>query len=293
MKASLRFSPCLGLFLLLHWGGAAQAQSPFPAGAQPKKLAEGFKFTEGPIAGPDGRIYFSDIPNNRIHVHDPKSGETKVHREETGGANGLVWTSEGALLACEGRARRVSLQKGDQVTTLVDAADGKKLNAPNDLVLDGEGGLYFSDPAYGLKPEDQEQPHEAVYYATLAEGKARAVVTDFVRPNGLVFSPDKKTLYIADAGGGKTYAFDVTGAGQLANRREFAPIGSDGMTIDSLGRVYLTWKGDVWVFGSDGKELARLACPEGPANCKLVGRTLYITARTGFYAIEIDAESVK
>lgn len=285
--------PSLILFALLTAATFSPAQSPVPAAAAARKLADGFKFTEGPSVGPDGRIYFSDIPNARIMVYDPKTAQTTVHRENSGGANGLVWTSDGDLIACEGKSRRVSRQHGTQITAVAELVEGKKLNAPNDLALDGKGGLYFSDPAYGLKPDELEQGVEGVYHVALADGTITRVVGDLVRPNGLVFSPDRRILYIADAGAGKIWAYDVTGPGKLENKRAFADAGSDGMTVDTQGRVYLTWKGEIWIFSAEGKELGRIACPEAPANCLLTGKTLYITARTGFYSIVLDAEGVQ
>ena len=123
--------------------------------------------------------------------------------------------------------------------------------------------------------------------------KLTRVVDDMVRPNGLIFSPDFKTLYIADQAGGKIFAYDVKGAGKLTNKRKFADAGSDGMSIDIDGNVYLTWQGSVIVFDKSGKEIDRLKTPESPANCLLVGNVLYITARKGFYSVETNATGVQ
>jgi sugar lactone lactonase YvrE len=269
--------------------GEVRGEPVVPEGEAVRKLADGFKFTEGPAKGKDGRIYFNDIPNERTHVYDPKTGETAVHRENTGRANGLMFDAEGGLYACEGGARRVTRQVGDEVRVVVDAFEGKKLNSPNDLALDNEGGLYFTDPRYGKDRSDMELEKESVYYVD-GEGKVNLATEDVVKPNGIIFSPDFETLYIADPGAETIWAFEVEEEGVLGKKRKLAGIGSDGMTVDERGNVYCTWKGEVWIFSPEGEEIARIACPEGPANCTFggpEGKTLYITARTGFYAIDL------
>jgi len=256
-----------------------------PEGAAFRLLADGFTFTEGPALGPDGRIYFNDIPNERTHVHDPETGETTVYRENTGRANGLFFTAPGRLVACEGGARRVTLLEDGEVTqVLADSFEGRKLNSPNDVVPDGIGGIYFTDPRYGNR-DDMEMEIEGVYYLD-RRGKLTRVIDDLVRPNGLILSPHEDVLYVADQAGGKIIAYDVAGPGQLTSKREFAQVGSDGMSMDIHGNVYCTWKGEVIVFAPTGEELVRVKPPEAPANCLLVGKTLYVTARKGFYAID-------
>ena len=261
-------------------------------GATFRKLAGDFKFTEGPALAPDGKIYFSDIPNERIHIYDPKTGETKVFREESGKANGLFFTPAGALVACEGGNRRVTRTDfAGKVTVLAEKYDGKKFNSPNDVVADGTGGFYFSDPLYG-KVEGREIEVEAVYYVDKG-GKVTQVAPDLVKPNGVIMSPDSRTLYIADLGAGTTYAYDVESPGKVTNKRIFAAVGSDGMSVDKLGNIYVTIQGQVIAFSPAGKEVLRLSPPEAPANCLLVGKTLYATARTGFYAIDLEVEGVR
>tara|TARA_R110002096_G_scaffold13623_11_gene48037 strand:+ start:1342 stop:2838 length:1497 start_codon:yes stop_codon:yes gene_type:complete len=258
-----------------------------PDGAEVRKLADGFTFTEGPARGPDGRIYFNDIPNELTHVYDPKTGETVVWREGTGRANGLWWTPGGRLLYCEGGARRISSQLGDEITTVVDSFEGKKLNSPNDVALDWIGGFFFTDPRYGSN-DDRELESMSVYYVN-RRGKISLATDDVTKPNGVIFSPDYKTLYVSDTDEKKIFAFDVKGEGKLTNKREFFDSGSDGMTVDVLGNVYLT-SGTVLVISPEGEQLADIVCPEHPANVTFGGpdnQTLYITARTGFYAIDL------
>ncbi|MCB1237530.1 MAG: SMP-30/gluconolactonase/LRE family protein [Verrucomicrobiae bacterium] len=262
-------------------------------GAEIRKLGEGYTFTEGPALGPDGRVYFNDIPNERTHAHDPKTGKIEVFREPTGKANGLCWTPGQRLLACEGGARRVSQIDFDgTVTTLADNFEGKKLNSPNDLILDGAGGVYFTDPRYGKDNSDREIDVEAVYYLD-NKGKLTRVAADLDKPNGIILSPDGSILYVADTGAEAIWAYDVTGDGKIENRRKFAANGSDGVTMDTAGNLYCTWKGEIIVLKPDGSEAARIPFPEAPANCLLVGHTLYATARTGFYALEVNAQGLR
>ena len=267
---------------------SAAAGGPVTTAGEVRKLAGEFKFTEGPALGPEGRIYFNDIPNERTQVYDPATGKVSVFREKSGGANGLFWTPAEALIACEGGNRRVARIAADgSVSVLADNFDGKKFNSPNDCVPDAMGGVYFSDPHYGRDKSGLEMGVEAVYYISRG-GKVTRVAGDLTRPNGLILSPDNRILYIADHGAETIWAYDVTGEGKIENRRKFAPIGSDGMTIDTEGNVYCTWKDAVWVYAPSGEERAQIAFPENPANCLLAGHTLYVTARTGFYAVELN-----
>tara|TARA_R110000850_G_scaffold17996_4_gene54598 strand:+ start:537 stop:2726 length:2190 start_codon:yes stop_codon:yes gene_type:complete len=257
-------------------------------GATFKKLADGFKFTEGPAASPDGKIYFNDIPNERTHVYDPTSGETAVFREPTGRANGLFFTPEGNLLACEGGNRRVtSTDPSGNITVVADQFDGKKLNSPNDIVPDAHGGFYFTDPRYGKDGGDIELDIMGVYY-TDREGKVTQIAADLAKPNGIILASKGKILYVADPGAETIWAYSVKGPGKIGGKRKFAEVGSDGMTVDGAGNLYVTWT-DIIAFSPKGEEILRLTPPERPANCLLYGRTLYVTARTGFYAIEMNA----
>ncbi len=262
-----------------------------PEGAEIVKLADGFRFTEGPAHGPDGRIYFSDIPNERIHSFDPATGVTEIFRESSGRANGLAWTPAGALIACEGGNRRLTRTDANgEVTVLAETFKGANLNSPNDLALDGEGGIYFSDPRYGKDRSDMEMEIEGVYYLP-RRGELQRVADDLAKPNGIILSPDERILYVADPGAKTIWAYDIEGPGVLAGKRAFAAVGSDGMTVDERGNVYCTFEKEVWTFSPEGEEVGRISPPEGPANVTFGGadgKTLYMTARTGLYAIELN-----
>lgn len=256
-------------------------------GAQVEKLAGGFRFTEGPARDARGDIYFSDIPNNRIHKWS--GGKLTTFREDTGGANGLYFDRAGNLLACEGGARRVSRTTMDgKTTTVVDSFDGRKLNSPNDLWIAPDGGIYFTDPRYG-KMEGLEQGGFHVYFVPPGGAKAVRVLDKLVKPNGIVGTADGKLLYVADPGDKKTFVYRVGKDGALTDRRIAAESGSDGMTLDERGNLYLT-AGTVKVYSPTAELIGEIKLPEGPANVTFGGadgRTLYITARTGFYSLRM------
>jgi gluconolactonase len=281
------------LFVMLAGYGIAVA-SVIADGATVEKLAGGFAFTEGPAADARGNIYFSDIPNNRILIWS-LDGKLSTFRENSGGANGLYFEKDGNLLACEGSGRRiVSVSPRGRVTVLADKYQGKKFNSPNDLWIDPKGGVYFSDPRYGSR-DGMEQDGEHVYYLSPDRKKLTRVIDDMVRPNGLIGTPDGKMLYVTDNGDGKTFVYRVNPDGTLSAKRLFAPQGSDGMTIDSDGNVYLT-SGGVSIYNKNGEKIEEIKVPEGPANVTFGGRdnqTLFITARTSLYSIKMGVKGVE
>jgi sugar lactone lactonase YvrE len=266
-----------------------------PEGATFRKLGDGYKFTEGPAQGPDGRIWFNDIPNNRTHVYDPKTGRIEVWRENTGGANGLLWVPGGDLYACEGINRQISRQTGDSIKPVAGAFKGKRLNSPNDLISDGQGGIYFTDPRYGNAGGERELERESVYY--LGGGSSITLATaEVTKPNGVALSPDQKTLYVADTAEKQIFAWDIKKPGVLQNRRVFAPSSSDGMAVDVAGNLYLTVGPGLSVWSPAGERIAEIPCPENPANCAFGGpenKTLFVTARTGFYAIDLNIPGLR
>jgi sugar lactone lactonase YvrE len=255
----------------------------FPEPDKIAKLAGGFSFTEGPAVGPDNKIYFNDVPKSVTHVFDPQSGQVTIFRRDTGRSNGLYFSPNDALISCEGKNRQVTWRWNDRHRVLAKSFEGKRLNSPNDLVLDNSGGIYFTDPRYGDRT-DMEMDVEGVYYIT-QDSKLTRIIDNLTRPNGIILSPDEKTLYVADQAAGQIHAWDVAGNGQVNNQRKLADFGSDGMSIDADGNLYLTWSESIIVISPAGEELARLKTPEPPSNCELVGNTLYITARTGFYSV--------
>ena len=265
---------------------STQERSLVAPGSTVERIATGFGFLEGPAADPDGNLYFSDIPRDRIHRWTPETG-VSTFREGTGLANGLRFTPDGQLLICEMGNRRVTaIDVGGQVSVLADALEGRRFNSPDDLWVDPKGGIYFSDPRYGAD-DDKEMDGDHVYYISPDRTEVRQVASDLVRPNGIVGTMNGNRLYVADHGAGRTYVYTPTADGSLGDKRLFATQGADGMTVDEMGNVYLTGQ-DITVYDPNGTQIASIAVPEAPANLAFGGTdgtTLFITARTSLYAV--------
>ena len=266
------------------------------------EIATGLEFTEGPVwigSGESGYLLFSDIPADKIYRWTPGE-DLSVWRTPSGNSNGLLLDSQGRLLACEHGGRRVSLTlDSGEVVTLSDRFKGGRLNSPNDVALGADGSLWFTDPPYGLsKQEESEQP--ACYVFRLAPGAKAptAVVEDFDRPNGIVFSPDKKVLYISDSGKPHHIRYFRVAGESLEEIGVFATIspgGPDGMCVDAEGRLYSTAGDGVHVFSPDGILIGKILTPHNPTNCCFGGRqwkTLYITARPDVYAVKLRVKGL-
>ncbi len=285
----------LALFLFLASPMLA-AEIPVAAGAKPVKLADGFKFTEGPAVDAEGNVYFTDQPNDRIHMWSTE-GKLSTFMEPAGRSNGLCFDAEGNLWACadgENELWKIDV-KTKQATVVLDKHDGKLFNGPNDLWVRPDGGVYFTDPFYKReywKRGPEEQDKRGVYFLS-TKGKLARVDADFGMPNGIVGTPDGKTLYVADIGKSKTYRYDIGEDGALANRKLFCESGSDGMTLDDAGNVYLTGKG-VLIFDKDGKKLGTIAIAEPwTANVCFGGKamkTLFVTAGKSLYSVEMTTK---
>lgn len=258
-------------------------------------VAQGFQYTEGPVWDRQhGYLLFSDIPANTIHKYDPKNKTTTVFRKHVGGPNGLALDCEGRLIVCEQIGRRIVRvdSKGD-VEVLASEYDGKPLNSPNDLVISSEGSVYFTDPPFGIKPEQQEQPFCGIY-RLLPDGALMRLIEDFDRPNGLGLSPDGKLLYIIDTAKKQIRVFDVRSDGKLTNSRVFADVETekfgipDGMEVDCRGNVYTGGQGGVWIFSAEGRHLGTVPTPKPAVNFAWGdsdGKTLYITAHNHIYRL--------
>jgi len=282
------------LFVVTATSYSAEKTSVVAPGAKVEKLAGGFRFTEGPAADARGNIFFSDIPNNRIHKWS-LDGTLSTFRENSGGSNGLYFDKNGNLLACEGGGRRlVSIDPQGKVTVLADKYQNKRFNSLNDLWLDPKGGIYFTDPRYGNR-DNMAQDGEHVYYLSPDRKRLIRVIDDMVRPNGVIGTPDGKLLYVTDHGGKKTFAYKINNDGTLSNKKLFAPEGSDGMTIDNESNVYLTTR-VIAVYNKNGEKIETINVPEGPANVAFGGqdkRTLFITARNSLYSIRMRVKAAE
>ncbi len=281
----------LAVLITNFCAGQESATAP---GAKVEKLAGGFGFTEGPAADAQGNIFFTDIPNNRIHKWST-DGKLTTFRENSGGANGLYFDRDGNLLVCEGGGRRlISIDPEGHVTVLADNYQDEKFNSLNDLWIDPNGGVYFTDPRYGNR-DNMEQDGEHVYYLSADRKKLIRVIDDMVRPNGLIGTPDGKLLYVADHGGRKTFVYTINQDETLSNKKLFASEGSDGMTIDNEGNVYLTTNA-VAVYNPQGQKIETIKIPEWPANVTFGGKdnqTLFVTARTSLYSLPMRVKGAE
>jgi gluconolactonase len=275
--------------------------------AKLEKLWGEGEFTEGPCLGPDGCIYFSDI-GNRIMKFDPETKMTTVFRDPSGRANGLKFDLQGRLIACEGAntggKRRITstlIERGGtlRTTTLADKYMGKMLNSPNDLAIDAKGRIYFSDPRY-VGNEKRELEDECVYRLD-RDGTVRRLITDVSKPNGIVISPDQRTLYLAEShvppnGVRELRAYPLYRDGTVGPGKVLYNFGTDrgidGMATSAGGWIFAAaGKGKtagITFFSPEGKKEGFLPLPEDPSNCCFGGKDmkmLYITAGKSLYRI--------
>jgi gluconolactonase len=259
------------------------------------KVAGGFIFTEGPVWHPDGFYYFVDIRTNSLHRMVP--GQTPVKVRDTLGGNGTTFDLQGRLINCEGDGRRVTRTEiSGEVTVLVDRFEGKRLNRPNDVICHSNGSLYFTDPGIRVPLAERELENAAVY--KIAPDGRVSVVALFEYPNGLAFSADERTLYVANTRWTQyIHALELDAAGSMVRRRVFADMSADGtngvpdgMKVDAAGRVFCTGTGGVWVFEPDGTRIGIIEMPEVCANVAFGGpdlRTLFLTASTSIYTLRV------
>jgi gluconolactonase len=286
--------------------------APLAAGAEPRipgvgpvapveKVRGDFKFVEGPTADAHGNLYFTDVRSNRIHRLGT-DGQLVVWRENTNAANGLMFNTKGDLVACEMGSGQVAAYSpdGKERRVLAGEYNGKRFNAPNDLVIDRQGGIYFTDPEYNA-PKPLPQTIRTFYYLAPDGTVTRLVNKDLPNPNGIILSPDEKTLYLIPTGTADMVAYPVLSPGKIGDGRVFCSLkqregksgtGGDGLCIDTKGNLYITSQLGIQVFDPAGKHLGTITFPEQPANCDFGGpdmKTLYVTARTSLYAVTMEA----
>ena len=259
-----------------------------------EKVDAGFRFTEGPVWSREGFLLFSDIPNNHIRKLVPGERST-VFREDSHGANGNTYDAQGRLYSCESKTRRVvRLDKKGKMEVLAEKWEGKRLNAPNDIVVRKDGNIYFTDPAFGDQADARELSFYGVYHIT-PKGVMSLIAKPAGRPNGIAFSPNGRILYVDNSDDRNVRAYDVDRNGEVSNERvvvsniEGVP---DGMKVDEKGNLYITAKG-IAVYTPEGKLLQTIELSETPANCAFGDpdfQTLYITARASLYRIRLNVK---
>ncbi len=259
------------------------------------KIKHTFTFTEGPVADKEGRVYFTDQPDNKIWRYDPATTILWEFKKDAGRANGLAIDAAGNIIACADENNEIwSIdQRGLIVKLLLGKVDGKSLNGPNDLWIDKKGGIYFTDPYYQRSYWSRTKPEiegQYVYYLPKGASQPVAVATDLVQPNGITGSADGKRLFVADIGDKKTYQYSIGKEGRLSGKKLFVEQGSDGITLDNRGNLYLTGRG-VTVYDSQGKKIAYIPVPEKwTANLCFGGKDrniLFITAGPSVYYLRM------
>ncbi len=268
---------------------------------QPTKLAGGFQFTEGPVWHRDGYLLFSDVRANTIYKYT-LDGRVEPHLKPSRNSNGLTYDRQGNLIACEHSGRRVSRQAPDgRMGPVASHWNGKRFNSPNDVVVHSSNCIFFTDPPYGITPDQAELGFNGLYRID-TDGNVHLLCSDFGRPNGLAFSPDESVLYVDDTERRNVRAFDAKADLTVTNDRLFIDMdvpeeGSpDGMKVDIEGNLYVTGGGGVWVVTPEAEHLGTLVFPEQPANLAFGGpdyRTLFATARTGLYSLRVHVPGIR
>lgn len=282
--------------------GDPSRASDFKVLGEIKKVQGNFEFVEGPTMAPDGSVFFTDIPANQILQWTP-AGEITRWREPSMHANGLMADPNGKLLACQMDGQVVAYDIASKTeTVLADKYDGKRFNAPNDLVIDEVGGVYFTDPLYRA-PQPLPQGIQAVYYIAV-DGTVTQLSDDLPAPNGIGLSPDGKSLYVIPSMSAEMLVYDVVAPGKLSQPRVFCKLkqktdadnsGGDGMAVDTTGNLFITSNLGVQVFSADGSWLETIEFPEQPANVAFAGperKMLVVTARTGLYTVEVSTSGL-
>jgi gluconolactonase len=271
----------------------------FEQGAKPKLVSKQFSFTEGPSVDKQGNVFFTDQPNDKIWEYSV-AGKLSVFLDHASRSNGTYFDAKGNLISCaDEHDQLISISPQGKITVLVDDFHGHKLNGPNDVWVNRNGGIYFTDPYYQRDYWTRKKPDltgQNVYYMAPGSRSPVVVIDDMKQPNGIVGTPDGKFLYVADIQGNKTYKYTIDAEGTLSDRILFCNQGSDGMTLDNLGNVYLTGKG-VTVYDPDGRKIAHIAIDEPwTANLCFGGKNkddLFITASKAIYTLHMKVKGVE
>lgn len=301
---SIYFKLTAGIFILIFptmlLAQIMDKQSIIAKNAQVQKLGDGFSFTEGPAVDAAGNVYFTDQPNNKIVKWVANTGTLETFLADAGRSNGMYFDQKGNLLACADMDNQIwSIDKAGNSIVLVKDYQGKLFNGPNDLWITPDGGIFFTDPLYKRdyweRDPAMQQDGEHVYYLSSDLKTIFKAEDKLKKPNGIVGTPNGKQLYVADIGDDKTYRYDIGKEGKLYNKTLFANMGSDGMTIDNKGNVYLTGKG-VTVFNKKGEQIAHIPIDENWTSNVCFGgkgkKMLFITAMGSVYGLTMKVKGV-
>ena len=276
-----------------------QPSTIYDPGSKPKLISRQFSFTEGPATDKKGNIYFTDQPNNRIWKYDI-SGHLSIFMDPSGRSNGMYFDKKGNLISCADEKDQLwSISPSKKVTVLVQDLNGKKLNGPNDVWVAPNGNMYITDPYYQRDYWTRSHPdleRQNVYLLKHGQKNLITVIDDMKQPNGIVGTPDGKYLFVSDIQGNKTYKYTIEKVGNLTQKTLFVEMGSDGMTLDDKGDLYLTGNG-VTVFDPKGSKIAHIDIPEKwTANVAFGGKhkdELFITASEGIYILKMRVHGVE
>lgn len=265
---------------------------------KPILISNKFNFTEGPSADKNGNVYFTDQPNDRIYFWDWKTGEINLFMQNTGRANGTIFDGHDNLITASDLNGEIwKIDQNRNVEVLSKGFEENRFNGPNDLWIDDFGGIYFTDPLYERDYWENDMkgiPERNLYYRTI-NGKVTKLET-FVQPNGIIGSVALKKLYVSDFGANKTFVYDILGEGKLSGKKLFCEMGSDGLTLDNEGNVYLTGNG-VTIYNKKGEKLSNIPIPEEwTANVTFGGKnnsTLFITASKSVYILEMNISGTR
>lgn len=268
-------------------------------GALPRLIANQFTFTEGPAADKYGNVYFTDQPNDKIWRYGT-DGKLSVFLDKAGRSNGMYFDRKGNLVSCADEQNELwSVSPAKKITVLLKGYKGLSFNGPNDLWIHPNGGIYFTDPLYKRDYWTGQRQHvekEQVYYLPKNKKEAVVVASNPEKPNGIIGTPDGKYLYVADIGGNKTYKYKIGADGQLGEPVLFANQGSDGMTIDNKGNIYLTGKG-VTVYNAQGEQIEHIdIADDWTGNVCFAGKKrdkLFITASKSVYIVDMLVKGVQ
>lgn len=298
----IAYSLLLNVLALQQSCGNTKANPPaiIDSSAKLEKISDGFKFTEGPVWDPSGFLLFSDIPADTLYKWTT-SGKISVFRRPAGNPNGNTLDREGRLITAQHNRKLTRTEKNGKITVLAERYGDKRLNSPNDIAVRSDGSIYFTDPPYGIKQEEEELGFYGIY-RWQPSGNLTLLNKEMVRPNGIAFSPDEKRLYVSDSEKLHIRVFDVKADGTLTNGKVFAELPGpkdkgvpDGMKVDVKGNVYCSGSGGVWIFSPNGELLDKITVPKSVTNLAWGDedyKTLFITAGESVYKIRLNIAGI-